>query len=255
MLKTMTRPFQWWVDKIRSERPFTFVRYGDGELNAMFWCGRKKGGGRTKNGDFHTLRSPELRRLLKKSITQPGAAQNYYRSLWLDQNGRPRERLARDHLSTVSPEGVTWWNALAIQAALNAGRGHAFFQAMRGQERPIVLVGPEHLRKVNKAGCFNYAKFVQVPYRRAFFARERIVEDALEVEGPALYSVHAGPASPVIAWMLWKERGDVATVLDLGSILDGYPDKRFGGPGQGKMTRSFWKKRATKAIIQRNLHG
>ena len=67
----------------------------------------------------------------------------------------------------------------------------------------------------------------------------------------------AGPPAPAFAWMLWKERGDTATILDLGSILDGYTHERYGGPVSkgAALTRSFWRKRATMDILKRNLTG
>jgi len=255
-LKTVCKPYSWWVAKIKSQEPFTFVRFGDGELNGMFWVGRGKGGGRTKNGDGHTLRNKDLRYLLRQSAKQPPNSSNYYRSLWMDGNCQPMEILAREHLPGLVPN-VTWYNALAIHFANVEGRNYPYFQAMRQQKRPVVVIGPRHLRAIDKAGCFNYTGFVEVPYRRAFFQRERIVEEALQYPADSLYSIHAGPPSPVFAWQLWKERGGSATILDLGSILDGYVAARFGGTVEGgaPITRKFWKKYASRDILRRNLTG
>lgn len=253
-MKTICKSYEWWVDKLISQDPCTFVRYGDGELNAMIWTNRAHGGGRTKNGDGHTLRNKALRRMLRQSVKGPPNDAPYYRSLWMDATCQPMERLARDHLDRLFPN-VTWYNALAIHFANVEGRNYPYFQAMRAQTRPVVVIGPEHLRAVDRAGCFDYDGFVQVPYRRAFFERDRIIEEALRFPSGTLYSIHAGPPSPVLAWMLWKERGARATILDLGSILDGYVAARYGGPVQGgsPITRTFWKKRATRAILRRNL--
>lgn len=255
-MKTVIKPYEWWINKIASEDPFTFCRYGDGELNAIIWTNRGNGGGRTKNGDGHTLRNKQLRTMLRKSIKQPPNDGNYYRSLWLDDSGVPMERLARDHLDRIAP-GVTWYNALAVHFANVEGRNYPYFQAMRNQRRPVVVIGPNHLRAVNVRGCFDYDGFVQVPYHNAFHHRDRIVADALHYPPDTLYSIHAGPPSPVIAWMLWRERGETACVLDLGSILDGYVHVRYGGTVESNaaLTRSFWQKRATREILERNLTG
>lgn len=255
-MKTIVKRYRWWIAKLESGEPYTFVRYGDGEWNGMIWTNRGSGGGRTKNGDGHTLRNKELRELLRKSVKQPPNDSNYYRSLWLDGRGVPKERLAREHADRLFP-GVTWYNALAIHFANIEGRNYPYFRAMRNQQRPVVVIGPEHLRGIAKRGCFNYDGFVTVPYRKAFFERERIVEQALEYPPNTLYSIHAGPPSPVIAWEIWKERGDTCCALDLGSILDGYVHERYGGDVQtgAALTRSFWKKRATPDILERNLRG
>jgi len=255
-MKTICKPYEWWIAKLEREEPWTFVRIGDGELNGMIWIGRGQGGGRTRNGDGHTLRNKEMRQLLLKSVKQPPNEGNYYRSLWMDKSCRPMERLAREHLDNLFP-GVTWYNALAIHFANVEGRNYPYFRAMRNQHRPVVIVGPRHLRAVSEAGCFDYTGFVEVPYRRAFFERERIVGEALQYPPGTLYSIHAGPPSPVIAWMLWKERGATDTILDLGSILDGYVHVRYGGSVESNaaITRKFWKRRATREILERNLTG
>jgi len=255
-MKTIVKRYRWWIAKLVSEEPFTFVRYGDGELNAIIWTNRGHGGGRTKNGDGHTLRDKTMRALLIQSIRQPPNDGNYYRSLWLDEKGVPVERLAREHCDRLFP-GVTWYNALAIHFKNVEGKNYPYFQAMRNQRRPVVVIGPEHLRGINERGCFDYDGFVSVPYRRAFFERERIVEQALAFPPDTLYSIHAGPPSPVIAHLIWKERGDTCAALDLGSVLDGYVHTRYGGSVEksAALTRSFWKKRATTAILERNLRG
>lgn len=253
---TCCKSYDWWIDKIEAEEPWTFVRYGDGELNAMFWTNREHGGGRTKNGDGHTLRNKELRADLRQSILQPGDAPNYYRSLWMDGNCQPKERLALDHLPTLAPS-VTWYNALAIHFANVMGNNYRYFEAMRTQHRPVVVIGPKHLRYISRVGCFEYTGFIEVPYKNSYFVRERVIAEALRYPPNTLYSIHTGPSSPVIAWMLWMERGDTCAALDLGSILDGYVHERYGGPVKSgaALTRSFWRKRASKELLKRNLEG
>lgn len=250
MIKTVCKPYGWWIEKIRSQDPFTFVRYGDGELNAIAH------GRRTKNGDGHTLRNKQMRRQLIRSITQPGQAPNYYRSLWMDDRCQPVEQIARNWIPKNAP-GLTWYNALAIHFKNISGENYPYFKTMRELAFPIVIIGPQHLRAINQVGCFDYAGFVEVPYRRAYFAKDRILEEALVFESPCLYSIHAGPPSPIFAHQLWKERGDSCIILDLGSILDGYVSARYGGPveGGGPITRKFWKRRATHKLLMRNLHG
>lgn len=247
----------YWLGKIATGKPFTFVRYGDGELNALFWTSRKKGGGRTRNGDGHSLRIKQMRRQMKKSIQQPGDTPEYYRSVWMNGNCQPVERLAQEHLTSISPVGAIWYNALAIHFANISGNAHPYFKLMRNLDMPLIIIGPKHLRKLPQAGVFAYQGFVEVPYRRAYFAQERIIEEALQFPEPCLYSIHAGPPSPILAYRLWKARGNTCQILDLGSLLDGYVSRRYGGPVKGgaPITRKFWKKRATKAILRRNLTG
>lgn len=254
-VKTKCLPYRFWVNLIKKEEPFTFVRYGDGELNAIFWVSRKKGGGRTRNGDGHTLRNKQMRKQLVKSIQQPGLAPNYYRSVWMSKDCRPMERLARDHLASITPKGMVWYNALAIHFKNISGQSHAYFQAMRNLKMPIVIIGGKHLRTLGKAGCFDYHGFVEIPGKNAYHACDRIIDEALAFPSPCFYSIHAGPPSPVFAWLLWRERGNECIIADLGSILDGYGHPRLGGKGGGRLTRTFWRKRATPAILRRNLTG
>jgi hypothetical protein len=195
-----------------------------------------------------------MRKDLIKSILQPGKAANYYRSVWMDDQCQPMEVLARRWIPEHAAH-ITWYNALAIHFKNVRGQNYPYFQTMRKLKMPIVVIGPEHLRKINKAGCFDYAGFVEVPAKNSYFARERIVEEALSYPSPCFYSIHTGPSSPVIAHMLWKERGQECIIADLGSILDGYCLPELGGPGGGKRTRKFWRHRVTKQIVRRNLRG
>ncbi len=245
MIKTKCLPMEYWLGKIATGKPFTFVRYGDGEWNSVVWTSRKKGGGRTKNGDGHTLRNKKMRRQMIKSILRPGNDPNYYRTAWMDGDCQPMEILARRWIPEQASH-ITWYNALAIHFANISGDAFPYFKLMRNLNMPLVIIGPRHLRKLPQAGVFDYQGFVEVPYRRAYFAQERIIQEALEFPEPCLYSIHAGPPSPVFAYRLWKARGNTCQVLDLGSILDGYC---------GARTRKFWKKRATKQIMRRNLTG
>ena len=257
-MKTCCKPFSWYVEKVRKGKPWAFLRFGDGELNGMFWTNRKHGGGRTKNGDRHTLRNKNLRRALRRSVTQPPVDAEYYRALWMDANCQPMERLARDFLPKLAPD-VTWYNALAIQAKLNAGQGYPFIKAIRDRSMPLIVIGPDHLRALGEVGVFDYDRFVQVPYRRAFFDRDRILGEAVsavcEAGQPYMITIHAGPASPVITWDLWRAVGETCMIMDLGSVFDGFMSTKFGGPIKGNkpLTRKHWRKRCTQNIVDRNL--
>lgn len=245
-MRTKCLPYKFWLNLISSGKPFTFVRYGDGELNAMFWKPRGKGGGRTRNGDGHTLRNKKMHRQMLRSFIQPGDAPNYYRSVWMDDDCQPAERLARNYLPNIMPQDTILYNALAIHFKNIVGENYPYFKMMRNLKMPIIVIGPAHLRNLPKAGVFEYQGFVEVPYRRAYFAQERIIKEALDFPEPCLYTIHAGPPSPIFAYRLWKARGDTCQILDLGSILDGYC---------GKNTRKFWRRRATPELIKRNLIG
>lgn len=248
MIKTCCKPYQWWLDLIRKEEPFTFIRYGDGEWASVV-------GKKTKNCDGHNLRIPQMRRQIIRSIVDvPPDEPNYYRTVWMDGNCQPVENLANRWIPNRAPD-VTWYNALAIHFANISGHNYPYFEAMRNLKMNIVVIGPQHLRGIKKAGCFGYHSFVQVPYRTAYNARDRIINQALEFKPPVFYSIHAGPPAPAFAWLLWRERGDTCIIADLGSILDGYGHKKFGGKGGGALTRKFWRERATRQILQRNLRG
>ncbi len=238
-MKTKCLSYEYWVDRIESGEPFTFTRYGDGEYKAIV-------GKKTRNCDGHTLANGQMRRELVKSIVRP-RSERFIRGIWMDKKCRPVKAFGQNYQAWANKHAghVTWYDGLIFNFANNEGRNYPFFEVMRNHKLPIVVIGPKHLRRL-KEKCFDYDGFVQVPYRTAYQAKARIIQEALEFEPPVLYSISAGPPAPIFAHELWKARGDSCMILDLGSIFDGYC---------GKKTRRAWREFITPEIARRNLEG
>lgn len=233
--KTRCESYKFWCEKVRKCNPFAFTRYGDGEWTAIT-------GHKMRNCDGHTLGNPKMRKQLINSILNPAPRSTFIRSLWMDKQCQPVEKVARRWIPKHANH-ITWWDGLMFNFANNDGRNFPFINTLRNLKLPIIVIGPQHLRKLNRR-VFDYAGFVQVPYRTAYFSMDRILEEALAFEPPVFYSIHAGPPAPIFTWKLWQQRKDSCVIMDLGSIFDGYC---------GKKTRRAWREFITPKKARANL--
>ena len=62
---------------IEADKPFTIVRYGDGELTCIMHA-KKGGGGVNYDGDHY---SPELGHMIQDSVMHPIVAENFFYAL------------------------------------------------------------------------------------------------------------------------------------------------------------------------------
>ena len=169
-MKTKCKPYRWWINRIESCEPLTFTRYGDGEFKAI--RGTKK-----NNCDGHYLGNKKMRQELIQSIKQPGNAKNYIRGLWMTKNCQAQRQFGQNWQGWTRTNGLqhlVWWDGLMFNFANNDGRNWPFINVMRHLKLPIVVIGPRHLRSLDNE-VFDYAAFVEVPYRQAYSSRDRIL--------------------------------------------------------------------------------
>jgi hypothetical protein len=226
---------QFYVDKIKSGQPFTFIRYGDGEWSAILNDGRQ----RTGTGS-HALDIPQLQKALRRSLKEKPDADNYFAAL-RTSSVKP---VVAAWLATHVP-GIAWHDCTVFYKASKKGRLHPLLKAIREQDWPVVLVGPPWLRRINHK-VFKVSSFVEIPARDCWHRRKsigrRIMAAASE---PSIISLSMGPAAKVMAWWLYREIGQQSTILDLGSLWDVYA---------GRRTRQYHKGMKAETI-KRNLEG
>lgn len=222
----------YYVDRIKSGTPFSFIRLGDGE-----WSTIMRDRSRTSSGS-QDIRLPKLRQGMIKLITNRPGSPNYILALrqtsyragiqnWLNEN---------------APD-VAWHDCTVFYKASKKGWLFPFIDALRNLEVPLVIVGPERLGKLR--GILPVAHHIKIPGKDCFVLRDRILEDCLSIEGPAFFSFTAGPGAKVFIYNLWHRIGKKSFMLDLGSLWDVYV---------GKRTRRYHKQ-VKGEILRRNLTG
>lgn len=235
MYDIFSPPLQYYVDKLTSGEPFTFIRLGDGEWSAI------QQDRAITSSRSQTLNHKSLQQGMIKVITRAPDNPRYILALrqtsyranitgWLEQN---------------TPAHVRWHDCTVFYKASKKGQLYPFVEALRTLSVPIVVIGPERLKDLDPR-VFPIARHVVIPNKNCWALRESILKEALQQE-PALYSITAGPAGKVFAWSLHHHVGKHSWILDLGSLWDVYV---------GKASRTYHKGMLKNpAIIRRNLTG
>lgn len=212
----MQKPgLQYYVDRIKNNDPFAFVRYGDGEWSAIINDRRA----RTGSGS-QSLTVPALQKDLRRSITQRPKAGNYIMALRESSLKRPISQWLAKHAG-----GIRWHDCTVFYKASKKGWLNPLIKAFRESELPKVVVGPPWLRKLN-GRIFPVAAHVKVSARDCYAAKKWIIKQVLTFGKPAIISISAGPTGKVLVRELFRHLGQQSFIVDFGSVWDIYCGKR-----------------------------
>lgn len=225
-------PLQFYVDRLSAREPFSFARYGDGEWNAMF-------GVPGRNSDGHQY-FPDLGERLRDSLVRPGP---YLHGIRLNVPLREARRIAGflGHHRIRIP----WYDAGVFHRANLAGELFPLVRQLRAL--PVVVIGPDYLREL-EARLFPVARFVEIPRRDCWLAREQIeaavLEHASDHPAGVVYSFSASMAANVLIHNLHARIGARNWLIDIGSVWDVYA---------GVWSRGYFERMAREDVVRRNL--
>jgi hypothetical protein len=204
-MNVQTPGLQYYVDKINSVEPFSFVRYGDGEWDSAI-LHRK-----AVNCDSTSLKIPGLVRDLQLSLISPPKVDNYIMALRpasVDQVPKVKQWLKAN-------VKIQWHDCRVFCHASIKGQLNPLVKALRKLEN-LVFVGPLHLQ--NLRGFFPKSRHIIVADVDCYNNRAVILGQILAVNEPAFFSFSAGPATKVFIHQLFPTIGDRSFMLDLGSL-------------------------------------
>jgi hypothetical protein len=222
----------WYVDRMKTGRPFSFSRYGDGEWNAMI-------GTEGENCDGHRF-FPELGGELRSSVVrrrdyiyalQPRAI----RCMRSDIQGF----LASNHIA------FAWHNADVFHDANKRGKLYPLVSALRSTD--VVMIGPAPLRAI-KDNVFPSKDFIEIPSKDCYLAKDDIIKRVLASAGihnHAVFAFSASMTAKVLIYELFPLIGKTNWLIDFGSLWDIYV---------GIKSRNVYHKLNWDRIIKRNLH-
>lgn len=192
--------------KLRNGERFSFARFGDGEFNAIYG---KKGA----NCDGHEY-FPDMGKRLREILE---SHPNYMMGLQpLTVTSDRMKQIAKDF------PGIEWVDADSIHNASIDGKMDEFFDAV--YDRRCVIVGPQHLMKLNihvleRAGwlgvnhfpihdfnCWSYDYELCKNYLKSLNTKDIVI----------LF------CASMMSEVLIDEFHQDATCIDLGSVLDPY---------------------------------
>lgn len=220
-----------YVDMLRPGEPFSFARFGDGEWNAIL-------GVQGANCDGHEY-FPQLGADLRSAIIDN---YNYFYSI----QGRAIKYLGKGirRFLTDNRVKIRWHDSDIFHQCDNAGTLFPLVKQLRTMK--TVVVGPAHLRAINKR-VFEYAHFIEIPSKNCYLDKENIrrsVADWYEKEGPAVFCFSASMTANVLIHELFPLMGRTSWLIDFGSLWDCY----VGVDSRGGKSKKYW-----DVVINRNL--
>lgn len=207
------RNLKFYTDKLKAREPFALARYGDGEwLTILGYIG-----GHNSNGcTFTQALSDDLRKVLRRGL-------DYDHGLL----GIARRRIGHYIHAFLQREKIdlTFVKGDVLLNENLAGRLFPFVEQLR--ERRIIYLCPRHCRGMGKRrlGLFDPVTYLHPPKQNAHREKRNIL-GALENLIPryridtVLFS--SGLASKVFIDELWQRTAGEITLIDVGSMFDGY---------------------------------
>lgn len=207
---------RWYADEIVKGRPFSFVRYGEGEWRFIVPAIPEK----TRGPDaFWKLK--EAQNALRQTVIKCHRGDRYFPAIWHQDYLHAKGWLepAKTWLRHNNLEWIKWHNGRVWRTATELDRVGVIVKAMRKQSLPVVVVGPKRIRRlVKEVGA---AKFVQTHHSLAYFDRADIERSILKFGKPALISFSVGCTTKMLIHSLFPKIGKHSFLIDFGALWDG----------------------------------
>lgn len=232
-------PLSYYVDKLRNNEPFIFARYGDGEWLTILGHStlrNSNGCSFTSELSLALIRAIEnqhgFRTMLKVNHSQPPIIKGY----WDKDDQFIEYHYALLHITRRKQGGkivkwltdnnitMSWYNGdIFLDESLE---GNLFPLIEQIRKRRVLYVGNERLRhlRMNRAGFFPYAAYVEPPIQNAFEKRERVLNQvygAIKKEKIDFIGWSSGLAAKYFIDQVYQSYPEI-TQLDFGSLFDGY---------------------------------
>lgn len=209
MIQVNPLPLEFFTSRLQRSNPFSYVRYGDGEFNAIF---NSPG----HNCDGHTYFT-QMGLELAETLITPRAGEYLYGIG--PKAARKMQGSVTRWLTTYAPD-VQWHTTETFVNASVAGELLPLMSALRKQR--VLLVGGAHLRPV---ADYLDARLVTVPATNAWLRKallRRQIENWIGDVRVVLFS--AGMVSKILIWELFPKYSS-HMLWDTGSLFDMYCGK------------------------------
>lgn len=233
-------PFIQYVNWIREDKYYSYLRYGDGEWKVIF---RESG----RNGRAHMI-TPEFHRDMRSCLFRNsgnprvlfGMQRNTYRP-----EGRQVE--IDTFLKKNNLMGIRWVSAETLHHASRDGVLLPLIKELK--ERHVIIVGPSFLDRLPDEIGLMHRSFIEIPERDCYEEQDQILRECMNIHDDLgnglVYSFSAGPAAETLIPHLEEEIPN-NFFIDFGSLWDIFV---------GKRTRRYTKdtKSYTRKTIMSNL--
>lgn len=234
-------PLSYYVRQLKNHHPFALARYGDGEITCIF---RHQG----HNCDGHKY-FDRLGLDLLGTFEKLHEVPFFYGLVRVAQKEMPDEIEAIHEVYQVP-----WVDGTVLVDASRAGELYPFIEAIK-QHRRVLYVGPPHLRAFfwQELGFWYLGRpgsgYHEIPQKNCYLKFNETFEHIasyIRIDKPSLVLFSAGMMSNVLINRLWGEFGDRVTMIDVGSLFDGFA---------GKYSRKYMRDPKWQALREVNLYG
>lgn len=235
-MQITTYPLDYYIARLQTADPFCFVRYGDGEFQAMGILPTTN----NQNCDGHKYfadMGDELRQTLEPN------SDHFVRAIGHMATANNGRELIHDYLTQHALDTQNWHDTETFLEASLKGQLNPLVKYIRNQK--TVYICPDVL----KMFVYNNLRVnhtVTIPTKNAYLEINKIEKTTINLirkTKPTLILISGGPMAKVLLYRLFIKHGVQADMLDLGSLWDGYV---------GRNTRSHTRK-LTKQFKAHNL--
>lgn len=219
-LKFYEHDLHWYLSKICDNQPYSLSRWGDGELfSACGYLNKKPSWKRTANCDGHGFHYDTLGRELAGILKSKPPYEMATAAGWFKNKDTSTQ--CNFVFERCKLFERTWHQLNLFHYASIKGFMPEMISAFR--TRPIVLVGPQFLKKIFPQ--LAPAKFV--PVGKDCWKQIKTIEEqtrkALDAAGKgSLLLLCAGMSANVLVHRLYSDYGSHSFLIDWGSVFDPY---------------------------------
>jgi hypothetical protein len=237
MIDVIKPGLKYYVDLINARKPFSFVRYGEGEIKWMIPALPTKSG-------YPSFKDPAVAAELRATLIRAYVEDNYLPAIQHRWHFAEKGRLGivEEWFEENVPPRRYHWAGVFRRATLQ-GKLYPLVKAIRQSDLPFILVGPLRIAPLIKT--LNAAHHIVTDDRFAYQQIGDLEKRINSFPDPAIISFSCSFAAKTLIWRLFPRRGDKSILIDFGSLWDGYC---------GLKNRPYHPK-MTKALIRKNLKG
>jgi len=231
-IKIHKTPIATYAKRLGENKPFSFVRYGNGEWDGILGTRNRTGSGSQR------LNIPGLRQGLQNSLKCGHDPSRYLVGMQGYAQRIPYMRKGSRQWLQINAPNLVWHDADVFHHSSARAQLWPLVEELR--KKPLVFIGPPFLKKIAKR--LPYIGFAEVRLRNCYQDMYQILAVILKQKSPAVFCFSAGPTTKLLISKLFPILGEESFLIDFGSLWDIYC---------GVSSRSYHKK-ITSAITRKN---
>lgn len=208
---------QFYCDEVVSGKPFSLVRYGEGEWRSLHPDMQVK-----KNHIYSEWREEDVQERLRDTLVNYHEHPRYWPAIWHQRAYAKDKRLdqVRRFIEQHGLEEIKWHDGRVWRRAIENRRIFPWVSALRHAQLPVIIVGPREIAGVSKH--IDVHAFIPIHRTHAYYDIEDIkatIKERLPGEG-ATICFSAGGTACILIHDLFLELGESCYLVDCGAFWE-----------------------------------